>query len=129
MQRAILEALEVVGAVNTPGDDGGSSSALFERKREFLDREGAAVEASHIYAVRQVRLHLAHAMGKTDWLYGWDNTTGIRKPQWGRTRQVPSNRFQASFSRALAGLMARQVLRPVWPRWELRARVEYVSKC
>jgi hypothetical protein len=129
MQRAILDTLDVVGAVNTPGHDGVSWDDLFEGGRDFLDSEGAAVDVSRIYAVRQVRLHLAHTLHKTDWLYGWDNTTGIRKPQWGRTRQVPSNRFQASFSRALAGLMARQVLRPVWPRWELRARVEYVSKC
>jgi hypothetical protein len=129
MQRRILDALDVVGTMNARGPDGFSWDDPCERHRDFVDSADTAVDVSRIYIVRQVRHHLAHTMGKTTWRYGWDSTVGLRKPQWGRRRKVPSNCFQASFTRALSGLIARQVLRPVRPRWVLRARVEYVCKC
>jgi hypothetical protein len=124
MQRAILDALDEVGVMHVHDPEGQSW-----RYCSFRDSQDAEVDVSHIYAVGQVRHHLADMMHKTRWLYGWDNTTGTRKPQWGRTRQVPDFGFTASFSRALYGLIARQLLRPVW-RYGLQVgRVEYVCKC
>jgi len=85
MQRAILDALDTVGAINVHDPTG-----YGWRWCSFCDSQGTDVEVSRIYNVRRLRVYLADTQHKTRWLHGWDNTAGLRKPLWGPTRQVPS---------------------------------------
>jgi hypothetical protein len=146
MQRAILEALD---PARTRCDDKESGRigwyAVRFRGCEFVDDQYNEIDLSQIYVVQDTRRYLAHQLNATTQLYGWNNGGGLRKPVWEPTRKAPSYRFQASFTRALYGLIARQLLRPVirldeqgwsrlnWidglPRGRQRTRVEFVTKC
>lgn len=102
----------------------------------FSDRDGDKVDPTHVYSVMLLRRAIATQMGKTHQLYAW-HSGGFRKPVWEPTRQAPTNCFQTSFTRALRGLIARQLVRPVYPDYlyalrmsiAWRPRVEYVCKC